>query len=133
MNTKEQGQITESRFVFECSKLGLGVSRPIGDTAPYDFIVDYNGSLYKVQCKSMYKSDGAYIAQTHKKVGHRRTGKQAYHGLADIFFFYNPEDDVFVYLSVKDAPKTTVNFRKESRLNGSRLVKDHTDLLAILK
>jgi len=111
MNTKQFGQIIESRFVFECAKRGLTVSQPIGDNAPYDFIVDIEGKLIRVQCKSMRKRKHQYVAETHKKVGHKRSEKRSYIGLCDWFFLYNYEDDVFAYIEV-EAVGTAVCFTK---------------------
>lgn len=132
MNTKEFGQITESKFVFECSKLNVKVSRPIGDTTPYDFIIDVNNTLYKVQCKTLRKVLNGYSAQTHKKVGNRRKEKASYEGLVDLFFLYNPEDDVFVYVSIKNVTKTNTIFKIKSRTKNSRLIEDYQDLFKII-
>lgn len=128
MNTKEFGQIIESKFVFECSKLGIRVSRPIGDTAPYDFIIEINNLLFRVQCKSFSKYKNKYTADVHKKTGHRRSIKKSYVGLVDLFFFYNVEDDIFAYLNIKDSPDTTVSFKIESRSSNSRLIKNHQSI-----
>lgn len=129
MNTKEFGQIIESKFVFECSKLGIRVSRPIGDTAPYDFIIEINNKLFRIQCKSLRKYNNSYIGDVHKKVGTRRTAKQSYDGLVDVFFFYNLEDDLFAYLNINVATKVAVRFKKESQNKSSRLFKNNQCIL----
>lgn len=132
MNTKQVGQIVESKFVFECSKRGLTVSQPLCDNAPYDFILEFGGKLYKVQCKSLRKDADSYTAETHRKSGHRRRDKVSYDGLVDLFFLYNLEDDVSVYLPISEASKTTT-FKTSSRLSTSRLIKDCADLEGVLK
>ncbi|ATN93545.1 endonuclease [Pseudoalteromonas phage J2-1_QLiu-2017] len=111
MNTKAIGIIVEQTFVLKCVNLGLTVSQPIGDNAPYDFVVELEGKLIKVQCKSMYKVDGAYVLATHRKTGHRRTVKKAYEDEVDLFFGYNIEDDEYVLLHREDATKTAMQFR----------------------
>lgn len=132
MNTKEFGQITESKFVFECSKLGIKVSRPIGDTAPYDFIIDIDNKLFKVQCKSMSKKSNGYHCQTHKKVGHRRTEKATYAGLIDIFFFYNLEDDIFAYVNVENCGKNII-LKIKSRQSNSKLISNFQNIYSACK
>jgi hypothetical protein len=48
----EQGQISELQFIVEASKLGLSVSKPIDVNSKYDFIIDNNERLIKIQVKS---------------------------------------------------------------------------------
>jgi len=53
MNTvKEQGELAEARFAVKAVEHGLIVSEPLGDSAPYDRIVDNGSTLFKVQIKS---------------------------------------------------------------------------------
>ena len=46
------GEKAEALFLAECINKDLIVSRPFGDNAPYDFVVDVDGKLVKVQVKS---------------------------------------------------------------------------------
>jgi hypothetical protein len=60
---KLQGETAESAFLHRAVSLGLVVSKPWGDSAPYDFIVDNGRSLFRVQVKSVLRpqrEDGAY-------------------------------------------------------------------------
>ena len=49
--TKELGNLTELLCMTRLYSLGCGVSIPFGDSEKYDFIVDINGNLYRLQCK----------------------------------------------------------------------------------
>jgi len=51
-SAKVRGEIAEQLFAYRACALGLTVSRPLGDSAPYDFIVDA-GSLHRVQVRSV--------------------------------------------------------------------------------
>ena len=51
INTKILGNTTEMECMLECMKLGIQVSIPFGEDSRYDFIMDYNGKLYRIQCK----------------------------------------------------------------------------------
>ena len=51
MNSKDKGNIGEAVFLMEMLKAGCIVSKPFGDNARYDFIVDVNNKLYKFQVK----------------------------------------------------------------------------------
>lgn len=49
---KIQGQIIEAKFQYEALKKGFIVSKPFGDSSKYDFIIDMNNKLHKIQIKS---------------------------------------------------------------------------------
>ena len=57
-NPKLVGEQAECAFLYQAIKRGLVVSKPYGDSAPYDFIVDsgpYQGKpsrLWRVQVRS---------------------------------------------------------------------------------
>lgn len=48
---KQIGNLTELQCITRFYELGYSVSIPYGDSEKYDFILDINGSLYKIQCK----------------------------------------------------------------------------------
>lgn len=50
-DTKQIGNLTELQCITRFYELGYSVSIPYGDSEKYDFILDVNGKLYKVQCK----------------------------------------------------------------------------------
>lgn len=52
--SKDLGQIAELRFQLRATLNGLTVSKPFGDSASYDYIVDNGKRLYKVQVKSSH-------------------------------------------------------------------------------
>lgn len=49
--TKEIGNLTELQCITRLYELGCAVSIPYGDSEKYDFIIDYNNKLYRLQCK----------------------------------------------------------------------------------
>ena len=55
MTTKERGNLTELLCLCEFAKLGIKTSIPYGEDCKYDFIIDVNGHLLKVQCKTSHK------------------------------------------------------------------------------
>ena len=56
------GKITELAVAENFLKLGYQVSQPLVADSRYDFIVDINGKLIKIQVKtSTLKEDGAYF------------------------------------------------------------------------
>jgi hypothetical protein len=57
MNYKGQGEIVELKFFLKSFENGLIVSKPFGDNQKYDFIVDAENRLSRVQVKSTFQKD----------------------------------------------------------------------------
>lgn len=56
------GEITEQQVALEFLKLGYMVSKPLVQSSKYDFIVDINHKLYKIQVKTgTPKENNSYI------------------------------------------------------------------------
>jgi len=51
-NTKDVGDETEARVLAACIGHGHTVSVPFGDNDRYDLLVDIDGNLQRVQCKT---------------------------------------------------------------------------------
>jgi hypothetical protein len=61
---KQRGEWVELRFMAMAAEHGLMVSKPYGDSASYDFIVEHDGQCLRVQVKStMFKRQGAHYCQ----------------------------------------------------------------------
>jgi hypothetical protein len=55
------GEITEQQVALEFLKLGILVSKPLVQSSKYDFIVDINHNLYKIQVKTGTFKEDAYL------------------------------------------------------------------------
>jgi hypothetical protein len=68
---KQLGEMAEAEFLAKAAELGLGVARPWGDSNRYDFIVDDDGTLCRVQVKSAHRAgaNGGYSIRTHGHSG----------------------------------------------------------------
>ena len=53
---KRKGELAELVFVLKAISLGFPVSKPFGDSEPYDLIVEDRGRLIRIQVKSAYTS-----------------------------------------------------------------------------
>lgn len=56
-----RGEITEQQVAIEFLKLGYLVSKPLVQSSRYDFIVDVNHKLYKIQVKTGTLKEDSYI------------------------------------------------------------------------
>ena len=57
MNTQIQGAITEQRCFLKCIESGFIVSKPLFDNARYDFLLDTENHIYKIQIKTSHYND----------------------------------------------------------------------------
>jgi hypothetical protein len=55
------GEITVQQVVLEFLKLGYLISKPLVQSSRYDFIVDVNHRLYKIQVKTGTLKENSYI------------------------------------------------------------------------
>ena len=62
LNTHFIGEITEQQVAIEFLKLGIQVSKPLVQNSRYDFIIDVNDNLYKIQVKTGTLKEDSYIA-----------------------------------------------------------------------
>ncbi len=83
------GEMAEMEFLAHCARLGLRVSRPFGDSYPYDAIVDNGHTCWRLQVKSSDKLGRNGLYQVHS--GHSVYGNkiQPYNeSEVDFFAFY---------------------------------------------
>ena len=52
MNSTQKGDITEYKFILYCLQKEIPINKPISNNLPYDFIIDFNNQLLKVQVKT---------------------------------------------------------------------------------
>lgn len=128
MNTKQRGMIGETRFLFKCTELGITVSQPFGDNAPYDFVIDVNGRLLKVQCKTLMLDKGTYLLDTSTTNFYNGKCKSVYHGeKVDLYYGYHPETRIEVLVDPKQYPKNLrlrVEPPKNNQVVGIKWLKD---------
>lgn len=56
MNKTQIGDITEQKFILYCLENDIPISRPIGNNLPYDFIIEIDNQLLKIQVKTSRRS-----------------------------------------------------------------------------
>src|SRR3984957_12503956 len=68
MTPKELGEMAEAEFLARALEMGVAVAKLWGDSRSYDFIVDDEGKLCRVQVKAAFSegSQGSYSLRAHK-------------------------------------------------------------------
>lgn len=61
LSTHFIGEITEQQVALEFLKLGIMVSKPLVQSSRYDFIVEINTKLYKIQVKTCTLKEDAFL------------------------------------------------------------------------
>ncbi|MBZ5574798.1 MAG: hypothetical protein LAO09_23330 [Acidobacteriia bacterium] len=108
---KRRGELAELIFVLKAATMGLAVSKPFGDSFPYDVVIESNHRMLRVQVKSSFSSHRAgyciNLGARGEAGGHR---------------LYTPEEIDFVaaYVVCHDAwyiiPATALGTAKSVRL-----------------
>lgn len=99
---KVKGDISESKILSKFIELGLTVSLPFGDNQRYDMIIDNEGQLFKIQCKSAWKKqEGVLEFQT---TSCWKKGRENYINQIDFFAVYYDEFDKTYLVSIDEAP-----------------------------
>lgn len=91
-HAKLRGEWAELKFMTKATEQGLRVSKPWGEVSRYDFLVEYNGVVSRVQVKStMFKDRGGYSCTV-------RASNGPYEGDAFDFVaaYLIPEDEWYI-------------------------------------
>lgn len=109
-DTKQIGNLTELQCITRFYELGYSVSIPYGDSEKYDFILDVNGNLYRIQCKhaTVHENEfgiADYISiDTTWQTGYSRGANFQYHAYTkkDIDYFVTHYNGNNYLLPVED-------------------------------
>lgn len=102
--TKQVGIIGEEVLALEFLKNGYIVSKPIGDNAPYDLIVDKDGELRRIQVKTTEKvmDDGTMEFHTNITNPFKKTYRKYTKEEVDYFGLYCLENNYVGLLPFSD-------------------------------
>lgn len=112
MTTTQTGDITEQRFILKCLTNGIPISRPIGNNLPYDFIIEKDNQLLKIQVKTGYQpiDNNIFTFNTQStSKNYSEINGQDYIGKIDFFAAYCVYLDLFVFVSIEQAKKCSMN------------------------
>lgn len=101
-NTKQQGDVGVAMAIAYYTKNKLVVSVPLTDNARYDLVVERNGVLLRVQCKTSnaVSKSGNYKVQLKTSGGNQswnKTSKKISSTETDILFAYSFDNKMFEF------------------------------------
>jgi len=118
-NVKWRGEIVEVAFLAKAASMGFAVTKPYGDSEPYDFIVDSGNRLWRVQVKSgSYKTGSAYrVGASH--LSNTKPKQKAYTAKQiDILAVYIVPLDVWYIIPILAfTPSTSLAFLPDTPAN----------------
>ncbi len=123
---KSQGELVELRFLLRAAELGLNVSKPYGDSAPYDFLVESGGEVFKVQVKSTgfrAAKCRAYVCATHRNSARYRARE------VDFIAAYIISEDAWYIIPLRAISGREVSLHPRFRRNKYRRYREAWDLL----
>ena len=124
------GEITEQQVALEFLKLGYLVSKPLVQSSRYDFIVDINHKLYKIQVKTGTLKENAYIefATSTSHTNTKGTTNLTY-SENDVDFFATMYNGECYLVSIQDCGKRAQRLRiiptKNGQTKGITFAKDY--------
>lgn len=87
--------------------LGVGFYLPFGENTRCDMVVELDGALTRVQCKTGRLREGAVLFALCSHYGHHRNPqavRRDYHGQVDYFAVYCPETTGVYLVPIRDLP-----------------------------
>jgi hypothetical protein len=111
MNTAQVGLIGEARIVYEATKRGYSVARPLSNSLPYDLIIERNGVFERVQIKTLHSNGSVIYVNTHSMRRHE-DGKKKY-------VYYAKED--FEWLAIVDITTDSCFYVPSREMTSGRL------------
>lgn len=121
MDSKRKGEISESIIVSEMLKKGYNVSVPFGENTRYDLIIDKNGQLEKVQCKTGRLKKGVIKFNTvSTRSNYSETREINYEGEIDKFVVYCPDLERIFEVPEEKAPNGEMKLRVEEPANNQK-------------
>ena len=104
---KRRGEWVEMLFMTQAARRGFTVSKPWGDSSPYDFVIEHRGRFLRIQVKS-----SAHMNVTPKGTpfGYacftvRTKTQRSYRGQVDFFAFYIIPEDLWYIIPSRDLKK----------------------------
>lgn len=97
-NTQIQGAMTEQKCFLKCIESGFIVSKPLFDNARYDFILDANGKLYRIQVKTSHWTDdtkAAFVFNGYSQHSVGNGNKRMKYTNQEIDYFMTEQDNIF--------------------------------------
>jgi hypothetical protein len=113
MSRKKLGEWAEMAFMLRATALGFTVSKPFGDTAQYDFLVEKQRRVSRIQVKCT----AALLLDAYRVQTRHRAGRNVRYNLghADFIACYVIPEDAWYIIPVEAISHTTAIYLRPHR------------------
>ena len=120
LNTHFQGEITELKVAESFLQLGYQVCKPLVSDSRYDFIVDVNHQLYRIQVKTASLSDDGDYIEFKTQSTHTNTQKTVYHTYSaeDVDYFATVYNNQCYIVPIEKIGRSYFRLRLKPTKNG---------------
>lgn len=130
MNTKRFGNVGEAKALSWFIENGIPVSVPFGDNEKYDFIIDLNNKLLKIQVKSSSQLFQERLVFNLRSVRYNSSGSHVYTSSEiDFFVLYHEYTKQLYILSPEECAGTSLMLRlpddKQNLQSNSKFADDY--------
>lgn len=129
LNPKHRGALTELQVMTYLFELGYQVSIPYGDNARYDFVLDIDNKLYKIQVKSAsLEEDGVYKIDCSRMRVNRGENVRKHYTSEEVDFFatmINNKCYLIPQSEVSDSKRLRFVKPKNGQTKGITFAKDY--------
>lgn len=132
INTHFQGKITEYQVALAFLQKGYQVSQPLVSDSRYDFIVDVNNKLYRIQVKTSTEREGGTYFDFATSTSHTNTKGTVNKSYTEneIDYFATMYNNQCYIIAVNDCGCRSQRLRiippKNGNQRGSKMAKDYT-------
>ena len=122
LNSHFKGKITELEVANEFLKRGYQVSQPLVSDSRYDFIVDIDGKLLKIQVKTSHTDEDKTYLTFATSSSHTNTTRTINRGYNknEIDYFATYYNGVCYIMNVNEAASRAQRLRLKPPLNGNQ-------------
>lgn len=118
MGTAARGNAAEAAVLAAFVQRGYEVLIPFGGGQPYDLVVELKTCMLRVQCKRAWPSKGCVLFNS-RSTDHGQ-GCRAYHGLAEIFGVYFPQNENVYLVPIQEISAAKGWLRLEPARNNQK-------------
>lgn len=99
-------------FTLRCLELNIPILQPIGNNLPYDFVIEYRGTLRKIQVKTAWIAASKDVATFNTKStckNFTEVKHKSYIGLIDYFAVVSQEHNHIALIPVEKVAKSCMS------------------------
>lgn len=117
------GDVSEKVFEAEMTKRDIKISKPTTYMCEYDYIVDINGQLYRVQVKTGREKRGTIVFETARRTVNRKSVKSREYENVDVFIVRNKHNDDLYWIA-----EDTIGSNQNMRLRFKEPMEKHSNI-----